>query len=85
MVTGNSRAASTTRPGPLPFYAAGEWLRSSASEYLDVVNPATAEVLASVPLCPAADVAAAAEAAQAAFPAWRRTPPQDREIGRAHV
>jgi malonate-semialdehyde dehydrogenase (acetylating)/methylmalonate-semialdehyde dehydrogenase len=64
--------------GPLPFYAAGQWRRSSASECLEVGNPATGEALGRVPLCPAADVAAAAEAAQAAFPGWRRTPPQER-------
>lgn len=78
MGTQSSGAASMASPGPLPFYAAGQWHRSSASEDLDVLNPATAEALARVPLCTAADVAAAAEAAQAAFPEWRRTPPQER-------
>ncbi len=59
-------------------YIGGRWLPSSASEYLDVVNPATAEAMASVPLSPAADVDAAAEAAAGAFKAWRQTPPVDR-------
>jgi len=64
--------------GQLPLLIAGQRRRSTASEYLDVINPATAEVLGQVPLSPAADVAAAVEAAQAAFPQWRRTPPQER-------
>src|SRR5271169_5137980 len=56
----------------------GQWADSHASEWRDVVNPATGEVLASVPLADAAEVATAVEAAAAAFPEWRRTPPEDR-------
>jgi len=52
----------------------GEWRTSAAERYLDVINPATAEVLAEVPLSPAAEVDEAARLAAAAFPAWRRTP-----------
>ena len=33
-------------------YINNEWRRSSASEYIDVTNPATAEVLGVVPLSP---------------------------------
>src|ERR1017187_2439164 len=56
----------------------GQWADSHASEWRDVVNPATGEVLASVPLADAAEVNTAIEAAAAAFPEWRRTPPEDR-------
>src|SRR6201992_4021869 len=56
----------------------GQWTESSASEWRDVVNPATGEVLASVPMGGAAEVNGAIEAAAAAFPEWRRTPPEDR-------
>src|SRR5580700_9045504 len=59
-------------------YINGQWTDSRASEWRDVVNPATGEVLASVPLADAAEVNSAIEAAAAAFPAWRRTPPEDR-------
>src|ERR1051326_9112788 len=51
---------------------------SHATDCRDVINPATGEVLASVPMGGAADVNAAIEAAAAAFPEWRRTPPEDR-------
>ena len=59
-------------------YVNGEWKESSSSNWQEVVNPATGEVLASVPLSDATEVAAAIEAAAAAYPAWRRTPPEDR-------
>ena len=59
-------------------YINGQWTDSPTSEWRDVVNPATGEILASVPLADAAEVNAAVEAAAAAFPAWRRTPPEDR-------
>jgi malonate-semialdehyde dehydrogenase (acetylating)/methylmalonate-semialdehyde dehydrogenase len=62
----------------VPNYVNGEWRDSSSTEWQDVVNPATGEVLASVPLSSEREVADAIEAAAAAYPAWRRTPPEDR-------
>jgi hypothetical protein len=59
-------------------YVGGKWQRSQSSSALDVINPATSESLARIALAEAGDVAAAVEAAAAAFPAWRRTPPQER-------
>src|SRR5262249_11896948 len=41
-------------------------------------NPATGESLGKVPLSDAAEVTKAIDAAATAFPAWRRTPPEDR-------
>jgi malonate-semialdehyde dehydrogenase (acetylating)/methylmalonate-semialdehyde dehydrogenase len=69
---------SVSSTNPLPNYINGEWCASRATEYLDVVNPATAEVLTQVPLSPASDVDAAAVAAAAAYPNWRRIPPTER-------
>src|SRR6202050_2603310 len=62
----------------VPNYIGGEWKKSSSSESQDVLNPATGEVLAKVPLSDASDVLAAVDAASAAFLEWRRTPPEDR-------
>ncbi len=59
-------------------YINGEWRVSSATDYLDVINPATAETLGRTPLSPASEVDAAAQAAAAAFDGWRRTPPTER-------
>jgi len=67
-----------TVPNRLQNYINGKWCASSAKDCLDVVNPATAEVLAQVPLSPAAEVEIAAQAAAKAFPGWRQTPPADR-------
>ena len=62
----------------IPNYINGEWVESSAREWSDVINPATAEILSRVPLSDSAEVSKAIDAAAAAFPAWRRTPPEDR-------
>ena len=59
-------------------YIGGEWVESSATEWGEVTNPATGEILARVPLADAAEVGRAIEAAAAAYPEWRRTPPEDR-------
>ncbi len=59
-------------------YVGGKWVEATASEALEVRNPATDEPLARVPLGNAADVDAAVAAAKAAYPAWRATPPQER-------
>jgi malonate-semialdehyde dehydrogenase (acetylating)/methylmalonate-semialdehyde dehydrogenase len=56
----------------------GQWRGASGSESQDVLNPATGEVLAQVPLSDASDVMGAVDAASAAFLEWRRTPPEDR-------
>jgi aldehyde dehydrogenase (NAD+) len=48
----------------------GEWLTGSGSERISVVNPATAEQIATVPGASAADVHRGVTAARRAFPAW---------------
>jgi malonate-semialdehyde dehydrogenase (acetylating)/methylmalonate-semialdehyde dehydrogenase len=59
-------------------YVNGGWRRPAASDTLPVRNPATAEIIATVPLSGPEDVDLAVRAAQAAFDGWRRTPPTDR-------
>ena len=44
------------------------------ADVIDVINPATEEILGQVPRGTAADAHAAVAAAKAAFPAWSRTP-----------
>ncbi|MEQ8768093.1 MAG: CoA-acylating methylmalonate-semialdehyde dehydrogenase [Planctomycetota bacterium] len=56
----------------------GRWVASKATETHSVTNPATGQVIAECPLSPASEVDAAVRAAQEAFPAWRRTPVQNR-------
>jgi malonate-semialdehyde dehydrogenase (acetylating)/methylmalonate-semialdehyde dehydrogenase len=59
-------------------YTGGEWRRPSSASGTEVLNPATGEVIGHAPAGAAADVAAAVEAASAAFPEWRAVPPADR-------
>jgi malonate-semialdehyde dehydrogenase (acetylating) / methylmalonate-semialdehyde dehydrogenase len=52
----------------------GQFVESRAKEWRDVVNPATQEVLARVPMCDAAEVDGAINAAAEAFKTWRNVP-----------
>src|SRR5213083_2306886 len=70
--------AVTTHATELQNCIGGSWRRSAAAEYVDVTNPATGELLARTPLSTSADADAAVQAAAAAFPSWRRTPPGER-------
>ena len=56
----------------------GEWVRSSGTDTIPVVNPATEEVIAKVPRGTAGDVDLAAKAAAAAFTSWSQTSVADR-------
>ncbi len=62
----------------VPNFINGQWVDSTTMDWSDVVNPATGEVIARSPSSDAAEVARAVEAAAAAYPEWRRTPPEDR-------
>ena len=53
-------------------YVGGEWITPQTTEYLDVTNPATSDLLGRVPLSNRADVEQAVAAAQAAFPRLAR-------------
>jgi malonate-semialdehyde dehydrogenase (acetylating) / methylmalonate-semialdehyde dehydrogenase len=53
-------------------YVAGRWVPAAAASHeLDVINPATGEVLARVPLSGGSDLDAAVAAGRAALPEWR--------------
>jgi acyl-CoA reductase-like NAD-dependent aldehyde dehydrogenase len=52
----------------------GRLVRAANGATLDVVNPATAEVIASVPSADATDIDAAVAAGREAFESWRRVP-----------
>jgi aldehyde dehydrogenase (NAD+) len=55
-------------------YVGGAWQPSDGGRTLDVVNPATASVIGSVPDGTAADADRAVEAAREAFPRWSASP-----------
>jgi malonate-semialdehyde dehydrogenase (acetylating)/methylmalonate-semialdehyde dehydrogenase len=62
---------------PCPFFIAGEWVQPRLAG-TPVFNPSVGEVIAECPAGTAAEVNAAVEAAQAAFPAWMQTPVVER-------
>jgi malonate-semialdehyde dehydrogenase (acetylating)/methylmalonate-semialdehyde dehydrogenase len=64
--------------GQLLNFVNGQWTRSSAAAYGDVLNPALGQVQAHVPLSPGAEVDAGVQAAATAYQSWRRTPVGDR-------
>jgi malonate-semialdehyde dehydrogenase (acetylating)/methylmalonate-semialdehyde dehydrogenase len=52
----------------------GKYLESKAKDWRDVVNPATQQVLARVPMCGADEVDQAVRSAAEAFKTWRNVP-----------
>src|SRR5436853_4763914 len=59
-------------------FIGGEWVDSASGETMEVINPATGEVIAEVRRCNADDVDRAVEAAKQALPDWLDKTPKDR-------
>lgn len=55
-------------------YIGGQWVPSSGTDTIDVIDSATEEVIGTVPQGTAADVDAAVASAKAAFAGWSSTP-----------
>ncbi len=61
-------------------YIDGAWIPAGAGGAIDVDNPATGEILGTVPRLGRAETRAAIAAAARAFPAWRRKTAKERAI-----
>ena len=59
-------------------YIDGQWVGADSAATLDVINPATGEVLARVPAIHASETRRAIDAADRAWPAWRARPAVER-------
>ena len=59
-------------------FVGGEWVDSSNGETMEVLNPATGEVIAEVPRSTAEDVERAVDAAKRAWVEWQDKTPKDR-------
>jgi malonate-semialdehyde dehydrogenase (acetylating) / methylmalonate-semialdehyde dehydrogenase len=70
-----------TMASELTHFVGGKRVAGQSGRFGDVYNPASGEVTARVPLASAAELDAAVQAAQAAFPKWAQTPP----LARARV
>jgi acyl-CoA reductase-like NAD-dependent aldehyde dehydrogenase len=68
------------RPRAESMFIDGRWVRGSAKESIEVVNPATEEVIATVPKGTRADARAALDSAKKAQRAWEEVTP----LRRAH-
>ncbi|KAL2936729.1 Methylmalonate-semialdehyde dehydrogenase [acylating] mitochondrial [Bienertia sinuspersici] len=63
----------------VPLLVGGKFIESQATESVDVINPATQEVVSHVPLTTSEEFKAAVSAAKQAFPSWRNTPVTTRQ------
>ncbi|CAL5329540.1 unnamed protein product [Camellia sinensis] len=61
-------------PPRVPNLIGGCFVDSQSSEFIDVINPATQEVVSQLPLTTNDEFKAAVSAAKQAFPSWRNTP-----------
>ena len=72
--------AFLARQQPARLFINNEWVSSESSTHIDVEDPATTQVIASIPDATNADVDAAVAAARAAFEgSWRATLPNERQ------
>lgn len=55
-------------------YIGGEWVEPTSDQSAEVINPATGEVIAHVPLSTKSDLDQAVEVAAAAFQSWKEVP-----------
>ncbi len=55
-------------------YINGKWVASTSGKFRDVPDPATAEILAKVPVSTVAELDEAVQSAHKAFQDWRKTP-----------
>ena len=61
-------------------YIGGEFFQPASGEYIDNFDPSTGCVYSLIPDSNERDVDAAVRAAQNAFPAWSKTPPEERFV-----
>ncbi len=69
----NPKSMSSS-PSTVKLLVDGKFVESKATRFRDIVNPATQEVLARVPMCDAAEIDEAVQSAQRAFKTWRNAP-----------
>ena len=71
-------STATTPVTEILNYYGGAWQKSSATDFVNVNNPATGDLIGKTPLSSKADVDTVVKSASDAFPAWRRTPAGER-------
>ena len=66
-------------------FIGGEYVAPRSGKYVTLVNPATGEAFAEMPVSDAADIDAAVSVAQRAFESWRRTTPAERSLAMIRI
>jgi betaine-aldehyde dehydrogenase len=61
-------------------FIGGEYVAPASGHYATLINPATGEPFAEMPISNGADIDAAVRAAQGAFAGWKRTTPSQRSL-----
>ncbi|XP_021717239.1 methylmalonate-semialdehyde dehydrogenase [acylating], mitochondrial-like [Chenopodium quinoa] len=77
--TATKASSQHPKPSRTPLLIGGKFVESQAAESIDVLNPATQEVVSQVPLTTKEEFKAAVSAAKHAFPSWRNTPVTTRQ------
>lgn len=78
----STSAAEAVKESPAPAVknlVGGEMVESQASEHIDVINPATQEVVSRVPLTTHEEFESAVAVAKEAYKTWRKTPVTTRQ------
>jgi succinate-semialdehyde dehydrogenase/glutarate-semialdehyde dehydrogenase len=82
MATTSAVPTGVSLKDPLLFrqsnYIDGMWVNAKSGATINVDNPATGEIIGTVPKCGAAETRAAIEAAEKALPAWRKRTAKER-------
>lgn len=77
--TATEPSSKQRNPSRVPNFIGGSFVESRSYEAIDVINPATQEVVSQVPLTTDEEFKAAVSAAKQAFPMWRSTPVTTRQ------
>lgn len=72
-ISAQTRSATSTSIPTVKLLINGELVESSTTQWRDVVNPATQEILARVPFATPEEIQAAVAGAKRAFKTWRKT------------
>ncbi|MBE9399717.1 aldehyde dehydrogenase family protein [Pontibacterium sp. N1Y112] len=75
----NQAVTNITPQSSYQLFIGGEWVESNSGRSMDSLNPATGEILTTIPLADASDIDAAVQAAAKAFPSWKQTTPVQRQ------
>jgi len=70
----SGQAASLQHPPTVKLLINGEFVESASTQWRDIINPATQQVLARVPFATQDEIAAAVASAKVAFQTWRKVP-----------